>query len=481
MTSDKKSFALAMLGNTADIENISEPLKSRGIVVSKKNYIAKDELLEAINRNNDVEYVILSDSGMLGIRDGKYTVPYGIASLERNIYIVIFFSMEKRNEKYIKWAAKYGIKSVYYADDPAYTYESGGFDFNKILREITEKRRIYSEDPVLDESDEEPVPRGGQPQIITVEVEKEVEVIREVQVEVEKIVEIEKEVIKEVPVPVEKVIERELIRQVPVPVIFEQPSSVSKNLIKEALQDMLGNQSFDSEVKTSPERITTQEMRRPSSTSRGVSLQKTYVKDVIPDERGNQRVIQKSVETYKGKSHICIGVFNLSPGAGATTTAVDLADAISNHGYSVAVVSYDGKKDLEYAKKNRAVYVIPDKKVHKRDVLIETRMRGYHFVIIDFGSPMDLTPEGDVIRSNIEDLRELSSCQLKICLGFSNSWNIGKVNYFLNNTDGDNNGSYILALQDIGRKRGLERLNVTLCNRISEQIIDKVFHKILFK
>ncbi|HWQ77862.1 MAG TPA: hypothetical protein VN381_03555 [Anaerovoracaceae bacterium] len=225
--------------------------------------------------------------------------------------------------------------------------------------------------------------------------------------------------------------------------------------------------------------VKTETVIRSPSARRGVRLQKTYLTDIRGDQAGKQSTIQTGGNE---KSHISIGVFSLSHGAGATTAAVDIAEAISEEGYRVAVVSYDGKKDLEYVRNSRVTYIIPENKEYKRDVLIETEMREYQFIIIDFGMPVELSPAGSVIHADSEDLQELIRCQYKICLSFSNSWNIGKASYFLNNPDVQNNESYILAMPDANlRKRGLERLNVSLCDRNSGQIIDKLLRKIYLK
>ncbi|HWQ79790.1 MAG TPA: hypothetical protein VN381_13275, partial [Anaerovoracaceae bacterium] len=199
---NRSSYALAMLGSSEDIGKISEPMRRRGIDVSRKNYITLEELTSVIENSPNVEYVFLSDSGMRGIRDGKYSVPVQIAGMKKDLLIAVFFSVEKRSVKYLKWAAGLGIHHIYYSDDPVYTDGTGNFDFNKILQEIKEKKRIFSEEAVPDaDSDSGPAAKGEPPRIIKVEVEKEV--VREVPVEI----------IREI--PVEKVIEKEVIVRVP--------------------------------------------------------------------------------------------------------------------------------------------------------------------------------------------------------------------------------------------------------------------------
>lgn len=463
----EKANAIALMGSTEDIRKISEAVRSMGIIVSRSNYITLEELSSAIKSDPGIEYVFLSDSGLRGIRDGKYSVPIQIKELSKDILITIFFSAEKQNENYLKWAAGLDIHHIYYADDPIYSDREGNFNFNKILREIKEKKRVFSDAAVPDEEND-PVPRSGQTRVIKIPVEKEV--IREVPVEVIKEV--------EVPVEVEKFIEKEVIKPIPVgiPVPLKQNPELSKNLIKEAIAEMMGKNPQREQVDLITPGITPEPIhKRPSR--RGVSLQKTYRNDVC-----DVGMSQKVIETASTQSHISIGVFNLSQGAGATTAAVDVAEAISNEGYRVALIAYDGKRDLDYAKSTRATYIVPESNEYKRDVLVEARMRDFQFIIIDFGTPISLSPDGMVISANNADLQELIRCRYKICLCFGNSWNIGKVNYFLNNPDIENNASYILAIPEINyAKRGLERLNVSLSDRSSKEIIDKLLRKVYLR
>ncbi len=203
----QKVNALAMLGSQDDIDDISRPLQSNGIYLNKRNIVSAEDLLAAIKKDKNIEYVILSDSGMLGVRDGIYTIPLELAG-NKDLYIAIFFNITKYNKEYLRWAAGLGIESVYFMNDPIYTDESGAYDFNKILKELKEKKRIFTtpEEP----SENIDIPFGKDKKIIKIEVEKEVikevEKIVEVPIEVEKIVEIE----KVVEIPVEKIIEKEV-------------------------------------------------------------------------------------------------------------------------------------------------------------------------------------------------------------------------------------------------------------------------------
>ncbi|MDD2269180.1 MAG: hypothetical protein PHY15_06470 [Eubacteriales bacterium] len=463
----EKANAIALMGSMEDVRKISEPVRSMGIIVSKNNYITLEELTSAIKSDPGIEYVFISDNGLRGIRDGKYTVPIQIKELRKDILIVIFFSAEKRNVDYLKWAAGLDVHHIYYVDDPIYSDREGNFNFNKILREIKDKKRIFTDEEIPDEEND-PVPRSGKPRVIKVPVEREV--IREVPVEVIKEV--------EVPVEVEKVIEKEVIRPIPVgiPVHLKQNPELSKNLIKEAITEMMGEHPQREQTVLTTPGVSTEPIIRRSS-KRGVSLQKTYRNDVCVDG-----VSQKVIESSSIQSHISIGVFNLTPGAGATTLAVDLVEAITNVGYSAALVAYDGKRDLDYAKSIKATYFIPESNEYKRDVLIEARQRDFQFIVIDFGTPINLSPDGMVVSANNADMQELIRCRYKICLSFGNSWNIGKVNYFLNNPDIENNASYILAIPEINyAKRGLERLNVSLSDRNSKEIIEKLFRKVYLR
>lgn len=281
MLFNQKINALAMLGSVDDIQDISGPLQSKGINLLKKNFVSTEDLISAIRKEKNVEYIFLSDSGMLGVRDGIYTVPVELSSLEKDLYIVIFFNLGKYNKDYLRWAAGYGIQSVYFINDPQYTDE-GAFDFNKILKEVKEKKRIYTEQVVPAETEEAP---KGAPKVIKVEVEKE----KVVEVPVERIV--EREVIKEV--PVEKIIEKEVIREVPVEKVIEK-----EVIIKVPAEDT--RRSLFGKAKT------------------------------IPTKR------QTTI----------IGVYGSSSGAGATSLCIDFGKYLSAKSHTVAILERNKKPHL---------------------------------------------------------------------------------------------------------------------------------------
>ena len=58
-------------------------------------------------------------------------------------------------------------------------------------------------------------------------------------------------------------------------------------------------------------------------------------------------------------------------------------------------------------------------------------------LIMDFGTPYDITPKGDNFKISYgyspEYIRDFNKCNLKIIMGFSDKWNIGKIRFFLNN------------------------------------------------
>lgn len=506
MAFGKKTLAIAMMGNQDNIKELSTLLSSKGIQLNKKDFVACEELINTLKSGKEIEYVFLSDEGMMGVPGGKFEIVPQIHALKQNTYIVMFFNREKRSESYMKFAASFGVKSIYYFNDPVYTTEAGMFDFNKILHEIKEKRRIYSEEIEPTDIDEENLIIGDEKIKVVkvpVEVEKIVEVERTEIVEVEKQVEVER--IVEVEKPVEKIVE----------VVSPE---LSMQYIKDTLQDVLkdititapGTSAEDIQEALNKAAATVMKPQETGLTAeniRGIvsdvikesmpkEIHKTAPFEITPEiqeyisnsvkEALNQKKegpvqtsrLGKRVTDYSQSNSITIGVMNLAGGAGATTAAVSLATKLSSLGYSVAVIAYDGKYDLNFAPKNKVSYFVPEKNENKWDILMDLRRRRYQFIIIDFGTIVKVAPNGEEIEKNRKDFEELERCHYKICLNFSNEWHLGKLGYFVSNDDYPNNHSYLVVLDKLTNPKSLDRFGIQICERDNDLINSIMLRKI---
>lgn len=139
-------------------------------------------------------------------------------------------------------------------------------------------------------------------------------------------------------------------------------------------------------------------------------------------------------ENLKGK--IFIGVFNICSGAGATSTAVELAENLANCGEKTICISLDGSADFEYInrKKCKAEYemIVEEKLVAALD-LIYSGME-HNVILYDFGRILDIDSNGNLntVLAGQEVYREFLRCGYKVGLSFSDPWHDGKLKYFQN-------------------------------------------------
>lgn len=509
MAFGKKSLAIAMLGSPDNIRELTPHLAAKGIQLNKKDYVACEELINTLKVNKDIEYVFLSDEGMMGVPGGKFEIIPQIHSIKRDIYTVIFFNREKYSESYLKFAAKFGVKSVYYFDDPEYTTEKGSFDFNKILHEIKEKKRIYTPEIEDNGLEEEDLTIGDEKiKVVKVPVEVEVERIVEVEVEKKEIIEIEKEVEKivEIEKPVEKIVEvvspelsmqyiKDALKEVMQDITITAPGidqTEIQNALNQAANQMM--KPAESGVKAEDIRSIVSEVIRetmPKESHQVGSLEITpeiqqYIADSVreamrenPQTTSNQNTrLGRRVSDYSQSASITIGVMNLASGSGASTTAVMLAEKLVNMNHTVAVVAYDGKLDLNFAPKGKVSYFVPEKGENKWDILMDVRRRRYQFIIIDFGNIIKVAPNGEEIYKDEKDFKELDRCHYKICMNFTNEWNMGKLGYFVANDDYPNNHSYLIALDEMKNPKALDRFGIQICERDPDLLLNIMLRKI---
>ena len=134
------------------------------------------------------------------------------------------------------------------------------------------------------------------------------------------------------------------------------------------------------------------------------------------------------------KGKITIGIFNICNGAGATTTAVELAESIAGNGKKVVCVELDSREDLKFInqKKCKATYYLPQIS-NLSQILNQLHCSNdYQYIIFDFGKVYDLDYDGELrsISINQEIFREFQRCNYKIGMAFSDVWHAGRLDYF---------------------------------------------------
>lgn len=181
-----------------------------------------------------------------------------------------------------------------------------------------------------------------------------------------------------------------------------------------------------------------------------------------PPSKFERRDMKESFSKPTGK--YIIGIFNAAHGAGATTACINLAKYFALHGYITKLVDLSGTDALELVEiKNVEIGI------GSRD--LDYFKRESNALIIDFGTPYDITPKGDNFKINYgyspENIREFNKCNIKIIMGFSDRWNIGKIKFFLNNEQWREviNDSYIFLVAGDGKKLKSEYPNINIMNR----------------
>lgn len=141
--------------------------------------------------------------------------------------------------------------------------------------------------------------------------------------------------------------------------------------------------------------------------------------------------------SFKGK--IFIGVFDICSGAGATTTAITMAENLATSGCKVICVELSGKSDFKYIdpRKCKAEYFIPDQAERNSNFEYLYRNTGYQFIIFDFGKVYDISSDGELLGIDVKKnmLGELLRCNYKIAVTFSDVWHEDKLRYFTDNNE----------------------------------------------
>lgn len=214
--------------------------------------------------------------------------------------------------------------------------------------------------------------------------------------------------------------------------------------------------------------------KSPEEETDGVKTSEIIESDIIEDEKEEDIPKKKSplkVEKRDTKESFSrptgkyiIGIFNVTHGAGATTACINLAKYFALHGYTTKLVDLSGTGALSLVE------------VKDVEIGIGTRELDYfkkesNALIIDFGTPYDITPKGDNFKINYgyspENIREFNKCNIKIIMGFSDRWNIGKIKFFLNNEQWREviNDSYIFLVAGDEKKLKSEYPDINIMNR----------------
>lgn len=179
---------------------------------------------------------------------------------------------------------------------------------------------------------------------------------------------------------------------------------------------------------------------------------------------------EENVEAAKSLSPkpkcITIGVIGLTHGCGVTNMVINIAGYIAlAEECSVKAVDFSGSGNLRFAKGRKVTYI-----VHS-NIDIARLQKSSRVLIYDFGTPFNISSKGRLLSENenySETKTELfKSCDLKICMCFSDNWHIGKVKYLLNDRQWRRNidNSYVFLLDRVPDKLRLGRSRINIYGR----------------
>ncbi len=185
-----------------------------------------------------------------------------------------------------------------------------------------------------------------------------------------------------------------------------------------------------------------------------------------------KRIEAESFGKPKGK--FTIAVFNVSRGSGATTAVASMAQYFAMHGYDTKVADLSGTGAFELVK-------IKDVEIGIGNGCLNDFKRESNILIIDFGTPYDITPKGDNFKISYgympEYIREINKCTIKVIMGFSDVWNVGKIKFLLNNEQWKEiiDDSYIFLTSGDSKKLKSEYPDINIMCRdddYKEEILD---------
>ena len=130
------------------------------------------------------------------------------------------------------------------------------------------------------------------------------------------------------------------------------------------------------------------------------------------------------------QGHFTVGVFNAARGAGATWTTGNLARYFAMHNYKTCIADMSDTGAVGMMKlKNIDIYV--------EGFDVEDLKSKYNVTVIDFGTPIEVSSDGANFKLmgqyKPETIQCFNGCDIKLIMGFSDPWNIQKINFFFIN------------------------------------------------
>jgi len=409
-----------MFGSEQSIRMLRPTFQEAGIDLADHDFITVQEVLDELNHGEEVDVVLIIERMSFGVENGKYGLITQLREVDPTVRIAFCAVDQKKDHEFENWCYKYRVYDIFYPDkggefnvaemavyirkgrlptepgeDTARAKSSGaaatgsGRERRNPFEQLT--NRLVIKNPFRKKTQEQPVYTAAAA-AETMDVESE---------------EWEEPYI---------------------------PPIAAKPLIDEFVQPEKRFEEFREVPEERPKlepQVIIREVEKPVEVVRIVEKPVEVVKEVV-----KKVYVDRPVEVERKSSGGCtvLGIFNLSRGAGATRTAVDIAEHLTSIGHRSAVVALDGKSDLKY-QRGKAEYIVPEEENGDTLVHFLAGSGQHRFILLDFGTLFDLSPCGRLLSYNLTGNRakigEFMRCQLHIGMGFTAEWHANKIKYFV--------------------------------------------------
>lgn len=429
---------IGMFGSEQSIRELRPVFRDSGIDLAEHDFVTAEEVIEELSQD-EVDVVLMIERMSFGVDNGKYGLVTKIREADPTVRIAFCAGTPQKDHEFENWCYKYRVYDIFYPD------KGGQFNIAEIASCIKKGRLLAdaNEDGAKQESASSHQGGGRERKnpfenltnrlVLKNPFNKKPKGTPKVQTEVlERVYEEDQEPMGEDDFSKPMILDpRTSIREEP-PAAAQYQKPVEQEPIEPVLPvaqtsppDSDKLPAHDKPPAPTPQ-VIIREVEKPVEVIRVVEKPVEVIKKVYVD-----RPMEVTRPHHSGT--YILGIFNLSRGAGATWTAVDIAEHLAGSGYKAVVVALDGRNDLKY-QKGKAEYLVPEE--DNGDTLVHFLAgNGRHeFIILDFGNLFDLSPSGKLQSYNLTDNRgkigEFMRCNLHIGMGFSAEWHANKIKYF---------------------------------------------------
>ena len=260
--------------------------------------------------------------------------------------------------------------------------------------------------------------------------------------------------------------------------LFENIRNVEPNIRIIILFPGYRNQYIEEQIKEYKEIHGISDILYEGSRIDDVYFAEIIKKGFVYDEQVNAYDEQEDIPTVTAKQEcVKIGVLGLTHGCGVTNMALAVSTYIAlSRDLSVKVIDCTNTGNLRFVKRKKITCL-----VHS-GIDIERIFKTSEAVVFDFGAPFQITPKGKLVSKDKQFTEKyenyFKSCDLKICMCFSDPWHAGKIKYLLHEKDWkkeiDNSWLFLFDALPGKVKTRFSRSIYTRNDKVIENCIDEL-------